>query len=104
MSLYKGHKTGGAFNPTYTPSGENTTPLSVVSTSMEIDGQMVEGYQATYENGTSKWTPHVLTDTAIFDSQDRDRSTFTGTVQEDGTWKWEPTTDTSIRTLSRNYR
>ena len=104
MSQYKGNKTGGAFNPTYTPSGENSTPLSVVSTSMEIDGQMVEGYQATYENGTSKWTPHVLTDTAIFDSQDRDRSTFTGTVQEDGTWKWEPTTDTSIRTLSRNYR
>ena len=104
MSQYKGNKTGGAFNPTYTPSGENSTPLSVVSTSMEIDGQMVEGYQATYENGTSKWTPHVLTDTPIFDSQNTDRSTFTGTIQEDGTWKWEPTTDTSIRTLARNYK
>ena len=104
MSQYKGNQTGGAFNPTYTPEGETNTPINVVSTSMEIDGKMVEGYQATYENGTSKWTPHVLTDTPLLDSQNKDRSTFTGSRQDDGTWKWEPTTDTSVRTLARNYK
>jgi len=104
MSQYKGNKTGGAFNPTYTPTGETKTPINVVSTSMEIDGQMVEGYQSTYENGTSKWTPHVLTDTFLTDSQDVDRSTFTGSKNANGEWVWEPTTDTSVRTLARHYR
>ena len=104
MSLYSGNNTNGAFNPTYAVNGETKTPINVVSTSMEIDGQMVQGYQSTYENGTSKWTPHVLTDTPIFDSQNKDRSTFTGTQNADGEWTWKPTSDTSVRTLAQNYR
>ena len=104
MSQYSGNKTDGSFNPTYTPSGETNAPINVVSNPMEIDGQMVPGYQATYANGTSKWTPHVLTDTPIFDSQNIDRSTFTGKKQADGTWKWEPTSDTNVRNLAINYR
>ena len=104
MSQYSGNQTNGAFSPTYTPPGETNTPISVVSTSMEINGQLVEGYQATYENGTSKWTPHVLTDTAIVDSQNVDRSTFTGSRNSNGTWKWTPTKSTSLRTLSRNFK
>ena len=104
MSQYKGNKTNGAFNPTYSVNGETSDPINVVSTSMEIGGQMVEGYQSTYANGTSKWTPHVLTDTAIVDSQNVDRSTFTGSRQEDGTWTWKPTSDTSVKNLARHYR
>ena len=104
MSQYKGNKTNGAFNPTYSVNGETSDPISVVSTSMEINNQLVEGYQATYANGTSKWTPHVLTDTAIVDSQNVDRSTFTGSRQEDGTWTWKPTSDTSVKNLARHYR
>ena len=104
MSQYKGNKTNGAFNPTYSVNGETSDPISVVSTSMEINNQLVEGYQSTYANGTSKWTPHVLTDTAIVDSQNVDRSTFTGSRQEDGTWTWKPTSDTSVKNLARHYR
>ena len=104
MSLYSGNQTNGRFNPTYAVDGETKTPVNVVSTSMKIDGEMVQGYQATYANGTSKWTPHVLTDTPIFDSQNKDRSTFTGTKNADGKWQWQPTSDTSVRTLARNYR
>ena len=103
-SQYSGNKTEDAFTPTYTPSGETNTPISVVSNSIEIDGQMVQGYQATYANGTSKWTPHVLTDTPVFDLQNIDRSTFTGSRQEDGTWKWEPTSATNVNNLAVNYR
>jgi len=104
MSQYKGNKTNGRFTPTYTVDGEEKTPINVVSTSLEINGQMVEGYQSTYENGTSKWTPHVLTDTFITDSQDVDRSTFTGKRNADGEWVWEPTNDKSVKNLARHYR
>ena len=102
MSLYSGNTT--SFKPSYTVSGEEKTPISVVSTSMEIGDQLVEGYQATYANGTSKWTPHVLTDTFLVDSHSTDKSTFTGTIQKDGSWKWEPTSNTSVNTLAKNYR
>ena len=102
MSQYKGNTT--SFKPSYTVNGEEKTPINVVSTSMEVNGQLVEGYQSTYENGTSKWTPHVLTDTFLTDSHGTDNSTFTGSRQDDGTWKWEPTSDANVAKLSKNYR
>ena len=52
MSQYKGNDT--SFKPRYAVNGEEKTPTSVVPTSMEVNGQLVEGYQATYANGTSK--------------------------------------------------
>ncbi len=102
MSQYKGNTT--SFKPSYTVNGEEKTPINVVSTSMEIDGEMVQGYQATYANGTSKWTPYVLTDTFLTDSHGTDNSTFTGSRQDDGTWKWEPTSDANVAKLAKNYR
>ena len=102
MSQYKGNTT--SFKPSYTVNGEEKTPINVVSTSMEVNGQLVEGYQSTYANGTSKWTPHVLTDTFLTDSHGTDNSTFTGSRQDDGTWKWEPTSDANVAKLAKNYR
>jgi len=102
MSQYKGNTT--SFKPSYTVNGEENTPTSVVSTSMEVKGQLVEGYQATYANGTSKWTPHVLTDTVLTDSHGVDNSTFTGTIQEDGTWKWQTTSEDNVAKLAKNHR
>lgn len=102
MSQYKGNTT--SFKPSYAVNGEEKTPINVVSTSMEVDGKMVEGYQSTYENGTSKWTPHVLTDTFLTDSHGTDNSTFTGSRQDDGTWKWETTSDANVAKLAKNYR
>ena len=60
MSQYSGNDT--SFKPTYEVDGEESTPINVIATSMEIDGKVVEGYQATYENGTSKWTAAVHQD------------------------------------------
>ena len=102
MSQYKGNDT--SFKPSYAVNGEEKTPTSVVSTSMEVKGQLVEGYQATYANGTSKWTPHVLTDTVLTDSHAVDNSAFTGTIQEDGTWKWETTSESNIKKLAKHHR
>ena len=102
MSQYKGNDT--SFKPSYAVNGEEKTPTSVVSTSMEVNGQLVEGYQATYANGTSKWTPHVLTDTVLTDSHAVDNSAFTGTIQEDGTWKWETTSESNIKKLAKHHR
>ena len=101
MSLYSGNNTNGAFNPTYTPSGESNTPINVVATSMDIGGELVQGYQATYANGTSKWTANVHQD-QIWDTENVDRSTFTGRKVGD-TWIWEPTTDDSIQNLANDY-
>ena len=100
MSQYSGNDT--SFKPTYEVDGEESTPINVIATSMEIDGKVVEGYQATYENGTSKWTAAVHQD-QFWDTTNVDRSTFTGSRQEDGTWKWEPTTDQSIRNLANDW-
>tara|TARA_R100000008_G_C3577291_1_gene166072 strand:+ start:36 stop:1505 length:1470 start_codon:yes stop_codon:yes gene_type:complete len=102
MSQFKGNTTN--FKPSYAVAGETSTPINVIPTSLEVQGQMVEGYQSTYANGTSKWTPYVLTDTALFDSHDLDRSTFTGSKNADGEWVWEPTHTFSVRQLSQNYR
>ena len=102
MSQFKGNTTN--FKPSYKVAGETSTPVNVIPTSLEIQGQMVEGYQSTYANGTSKWTPYVLTDTALLDSHNLDRSTFTGTQNADGEWVWEPTNSFSVRQLSQNYR
>ena len=103
MSQYKGNQTDGAFNPTYKPSGETAKPINVVSTSMEINGQVVEGYQATYANGTSKWTAAVHTDN-VWDRDSVDNSTFTGKLESDGTWSWKPTTDKSVKNLANDYK
>ena len=102
MSLYSGNNTNGAFNPTYTPSGESNTPINVVATSIDIGGELVQGYQATYANGTSKWTARVHQD-QIWDTENVDRSTFTGRKNNDGTWSWTPTTDSSIQNLANDY-
>ena len=102
MSQYSGNTT--SFNPRYEVNGEEKTPTSVVSTSMEVNGQLVEGYQSTYENGTSKWTPNILTDDWATDSHAVDNSTFTGTIQEDGSWKWEPTSEANVKKLAKHHR
>ena len=103
MSQYKGNNT--SFKPRYAVNGETKTPINVVSTSMEINGQMVEGYQATYANGTSKWTPHVLTDTWPTDDHGTDNSTFTGSYDESTKeWKWEPTSDANVEKLAKHHR
>ncbi len=100
MSQYKGNDT--SFKPTYEVDGETNTPINVVSTSMEVNGQLVEGYQSTYANGTSKWTPHVLTDS---DSHAVDNSTFTGYYDEENEeWKWEPTSDENVANLAKHHR
>ena len=104
MSQYSGNKT--SFKPRYAVNGETKTPVNVVSTSMEINGQMVEGYQSTYENGTSKWTPHVLTDSGrLLDSHGVDNSTFTGSYDESTKeWKWEPTSDANVEKLAKHHK
>ena len=102
MSQYKGNQTNGAFNPTYAPSGETNTPINVVSTSMEIRGQMITGYQATYANGTSKWTAQVHTDN-LWDNDRFDNSTFTGKKESDGSWSWTPTSDNSVKNLANDW-
>ena len=102
MSQYKGNNT--SFEPNYSVAGETKTPINVVATSIEIDGQLVEGYQATYENGTSKWTAHVHQD-QFWDTTNVDRSTFTGTYnQNTGKWTWAPTTNKSIENLSNDWK
>jgi len=102
MSQYSGNQTNGAFNPTYTPSGETNTPINVVSTSMEVGGQMITGYQATYANGTSKWTAQVHTDN-LWDNDRFDNSTFTGKKESDGSWSWRPTSDNSVKNLANDW-
>ena len=103
MSQYSGNDT--SFKPRYAVAGETKTPINVVSTSMEVNGQMVEGYQSTYANGTSKWTPHVLTDTILTDSHAVDNSTFTGSYDESTKeWKWEPTSDANVEKLAKHHR
>ena len=102
MSQYKGNDT--SFKPNYTVAGETKTPINVVSTSLEVNGQMVEGYQSTYENGTSKWTAAVHQD-QVWDTTNVDRSTFTGTYnQNTGQWTWEPTTANSIKNLANDWK
>ena len=102
MSQYKGNQTNGAFNPTYKPAGETKDPINVVATSMEIGGELVQGYQATYANGTSKWTAHVHTDN-LWDRDSVDNSTNTGKRNDKGTWSWTPTTASSIKNLANDY-
>tara|TARA_B100001250_G_scaffold7976_1_gene6724 strand:- start:634 stop:2115 length:1482 start_codon:yes stop_codon:yes gene_type:complete len=102
MSQYKGNQTNGVFNPTYKPSGETNTPINVVSTSMEIKGELIQGYQATYANGTSKWTARVHQDQP-WDTENVDRSTFTGQKNANGSWSWTPTTNKSIQNLANDY-
>tara|TARA_R100000152_G_C6771893_1_gene198546 strand:- start:652 stop:2163 length:1512 start_codon:yes stop_codon:yes gene_type:complete len=100
MSQYSGNQTNGAFSPTYAPSGETSTPINVVSTSMEIGGELVPGYQATYANGTSKWTAQIHSDTIDLNT---DKSTFTGSKGSNGNWTWKPTASTSIKSLATEY-
>ena len=104
MSQYSGNKT--SFKPRYAVNGETKTPINVVSTSMDINGQMVEGYQSTYANGTSKWTPHVLTDSGrLLDSHGVDNSTFTGSYDEEkGEWKWKPTSEANVAKLAKHHQ
>tara|TARA_B100001250_G_scaffold17132_1_gene14916 strand:+ start:22 stop:1509 length:1488 start_codon:yes stop_codon:yes gene_type:complete len=103
MSQYSGNKTNGAFTPGYAPEGETKDPINVVSTSMEVGGETITGYQATYANGTSKWTAQVHTD-GILEGQRFDHSTFTGKKESDGSWTWTPTSDNSFKNLANDYK
>ena len=102
---YIGNNTSGQFNPSYTPAGETNTPINVESMSMMIGGKQVAGYQATYANGTSKWTAQVHTD-SLFDNDANDNSTFTGSYNESTKkWKWKPTNgQNSINKLALNWQ
>ena len=102
---YIGNNTSGQFNPSYTPAGETNTPINVESMSMMIGGKQVAGYQATYANGTSKWTAQVHTD-SLFDNDANDNSTFTGSYNESTKkWTWKPTNgENSINKLALNWQ
>ena len=102
---YIGNNTSGQFNPSYTPAGETNTPINVESIPMMIGGKQVAGYQATYANGTSKWTAQVHTD-SLFDNDANDNSTFTGSYNESTKkWTWKPTNgENSINKLALNWQ
>ena len=102
---YIGNNTSGQFNPSYTPVGETNTPINVESIPMMIGGKQVAGYQATYANGTSKWTAQVHTD-SLFDNDANDNSTFTGSYNESTKkWTWKPTNgQNSINKLALNWQ
>ena len=98
---YIGNNTDGQFDPTYAPAGEDSTPINVVHMPMIVGGKQIAGYQATYANGTSKWTAHVHTD----DNDRFDNSTFTGSYNESTEkWTWKPTTSTSIQNLANDWK
>ena len=101
---YIGNNTNGQFDPTYAPSGEDSTPINVESMAMIVGGKQIAGYQATYANGTSKWTAHVHTDN-LWDRDSVDNSTFTGSYNESTEkWTWKPTTSTSIQNLANDWK
>ena len=102
---YIGNNTSNQFNPSYTPTGETNTPINVESIPMMIGGKQVAGYQATYANGTSKWTAQVHTD-SLFDNDANDNSTFTGSYNESTKkWTWKPTNgENSINKLALNWQ
>ena len=104
---YVGNNTSGQFDPTYTPTGETSTPINVESMPLLINGKQVAGYQATYANGTSKWTAQVHTDD-LWDRDSVDNSTFTGTYNETSKkWEWKQSSyprDTSIQNLWKDAR
>jgi len=101
---YIGNNTSGQFNPTYAPSGETSTPINVESMAMIVGGKQIAGYQATYANGTSKWTAHVHTD-SLWDRDSVDNSTFTGSYNESTKkWTWKPTTSKSITNLANDWK
>ena len=101
---YSGNNTDGQFDPTYAPAGEDSTPINVVHMPMLVGGKQIAGYQATYANGTSKWTAHVHTD-SLWDNDRFDNSTFTGSYNESTEkWTWKPTTRTSIQNLANDWK
>ena len=101
---YIGNNTSGQFDPTYAPSGETSTPINVESMAMIVGGKQIAGYQATYANGTSKWTAHVHTD-SLWDNDGVDNSTFTGSYNESTEkWTWKPTSNKSITNLANDWK
>ena len=101
---YIGNNTSGQFDPTYAPTGEDSTPINVESMAMIVGGKQIAGYQATYANGTSKWTAHVHTDN-LWDRDSVDNSTFTGSYNESTEkWTWKPTSNKSIINLANDWK
>ena len=101
---YSGNKTDGQFDPTYAPAGEDSTPINVIHMPMLVGGKQIAGYQATYANGTSKWTAHVHTD-SLWDNDRYDNSTFTGSYNESTQkWTWKPTSSNSIKNLANDWK
>ena len=101
---YSGNNTDGQFDPTYAPTGEDSTPINVVHMPMLVGGKQIAGYQATYANGTSKWTAHVHTD-SLWDNDRYDNSTFTGSYNESTEkWTWKPTSSNSIKNLANDWK
>ena len=101
---YIGNNTSGQFDPTYAPSGEDSTPINVESMALIVGGKQIAGYQATYANGTSKWTAHVHTD-SLWDRDSVDNSTFTGSYNESTKkWTWKPTSNKSIINLANDWK
>ena len=101
---YIGNNTSGQFDPTYAPSGEDSTPINVESMALIVGGKQIAGYQATYANGTSKWTAHVHTD-SLWDRDSVDNSTFTGSYNESTEkWTWKPTSSNSIKNLANDWK
>ena len=101
MSQYSGNNSNGQFNPSYSVDGERT-PINVEQLAIEVNGKQITGYQSTYANGTSKWTASVHQD-QIWDTENVDRSAFTGKKNDDGEWVWEPTTNKSVSNLANDW-
>ena len=101
---YIGNNTDGQFDPTYAPAGEDSTPINVIHMPMLVGGKQIAGYQATYANGTSKWTAHVHTDD-LWDRDSVDNSTFTGSYNgSTKKWTWKPTSSNSIKNLANDWK
>jgi len=104
INNYIGNNTDGQFDPTYAPEGEDSVPINVVHMPMIVDGKQIAGYQATYANGTSKWTAHVHTD-SLWDNDRYDNSTFTGSYNDSTQkWTWKPTSPHSIKNLANDWK
>lgn len=63
-----------------------------------IANKTILGQLTSFSDGTAKWT--YAKDTNVLIAGGGDRSTFTLSKQQDGTWSWSPTTNTSVQNLA----
>jgi hypothetical protein len=68
------------------------------SLGLTIGGKLVQGKLTAYTDGTAKWTYQKDINPLV--AGGGDRSTFTLTKRPDGTWSWNPTTNTSVENLA----